>query len=129
MPQGAISMQSQAVDVQTYIAEVPTERRTALQKLRILCRENLAGYQECIEYGMPSYKRDGVVKVSFASQKQYIALYVQDTAAVKDFRDSLSAASIGKCCIRFKNPDKIDFEVLSNYCVKARSPGRLELIL
>ncbi len=112
-------MQSQATDVQTYIAEVPTERRTAIQKLRILCRENLDGYEECMEYGMPSYKRDGVVKVSFASQKQYLALYVQDTAAVEDFRNKLSAASIGKSCIRFKNPDKIDFEVLKQLLRKS----------
>ena len=105
-------MKSEATDVLTYIAEVPAERRAAMQKLRALCKQNLVGHEECIEYGMPGYKRNGVLEVSFASQKQYIALYVQKTAVVEAFRDKLSPASIGKSCIRFANPDKIDFEVL-----------------
>ena len=105
-------MKSQAADVQTYIAEVPAERREAIKKLRILCRQNLIGYEECMDYGMPCYKRDGVMEVSFASQKQYIALYVQKTAAVEAFRNQLPTASIGKSCIRFAKPNKIDFAVL-----------------
>jgi uncharacterized protein YdhG (YjbR/CyaY superfamily) len=92
--------------VQTYIAEVPAERREAITKLRILCRHHLIGYEECIDYGMPCYKRDGVLDVSFASQKQYIALYIQKIATVEAFRDLLPTASIGKSCIRFANPNK-----------------------
>jgi hypothetical protein len=37
MHRGAMAMKSQAADVQTYIAEVPEERRVAIKKLRILC--------------------------------------------------------------------------------------------
>jgi uncharacterized protein YdhG (YjbR/CyaY superfamily) len=65
-----------------------------------------------MEYGMPCYKRNGVVEVSFASQKQYIALYVLKKDVVDEFRSALSATSIGKGCIRFAKPDKIDFDVL-----------------
>jgi uncharacterized protein YdhG (YjbR/CyaY superfamily) len=104
---------SKAPDVQTYIAEVPAERRAAIQKLRSLCKQNLAGYEECIEYGMPCYKRNGVPEVGFASQKQYIALYVLKKDVVDEFRSALSASDIGKGCIRFRRPDKIDFEVLT----------------
>jgi len=105
-------VKSEASDVPTYIAEVPAKRRAAIKKLRLLCKQNLTGYAECIEYGMPCYKRNSVMEVSFASQKKYIAVYVHKTKVVEDFRDKLSAASIGKCCIRYTNPDKIDFEVL-----------------
>ncbi|MBZ5591045.1 MAG: DUF1801 domain-containing protein [Acidobacteriia bacterium] len=63
-------MTSKAPNVQTYIEEVPAERRPAVRKLLSLCRQNLTGYEECIEYGMPGYKRNGVLEVSFASQKQ-----------------------------------------------------------
>ena len=105
-------MKSQATDVPAYIAEVPAERQAAIKKLRTLCKQNLVGYEECIEYGMPGYKRNGVLEVSFASQKQYIALYVQKAGVVEHFRDKFSAASIGKSCVRFRSPDKIDFEVL-----------------
>jgi uncharacterized protein YdhG (YjbR/CyaY superfamily) len=106
-------MTSKALDVRTYIAEVPEERRAAIRKLRSLCRRHLAGYEERMEYGMPVYKRNGVAEVAFASQKQYIALYVLKQDVVDEFRSALPGSKIGKGCIRFTRPDKIDFEVLS----------------
>src|SRR5258708_598445 len=102
-------MTSKAPDVQTYIEQVPVERREVIEKLRGLCRENLTGYEECMAYGLPGYKRNGIVEVAFAIQKQYIALYVMKKEVVDEFRGALSGASIGKGCIRFTKPDKIDF--------------------
>src|SRR4051812_1742711 len=102
-------MISRAPDVATYVAEVPEERRPAIEKLRSLCRQTLTGYEETIEYGMPCYKRDGVLEVFFASQKQFVALYVLKKEVLDEFREALSAASIGKGCIRFKKPAAIDF--------------------
>jgi len=105
-------MISKARDVQSYVSEVPAERRRVIEKLRSLCRNTLEGYEECIEYGMPCYKRNGVLEVSFASQKQYIALYMLKKDVVDEFRSVLPAASIGKGCIRFKKPDAIDFDIV-----------------
>jgi uncharacterized protein YdhG (YjbR/CyaY superfamily) len=110
---------SKAPDVKTYVAQVPADRRGAMERLRKLCRQNLTGYQECMEYGMPAYKRNGAVEVAFASQKQYIALYVLNKDVLGEYRDSLSASSIGKGCIRFKKPDQIDFEVLKKLLRRA----------
>jgi uncharacterized protein YdhG (YjbR/CyaY superfamily) len=104
-------MISKAVDVNTYIAETPAERRPTLEKLRKMCKQNLRGYEERMEYGMPVYKRNGVGEVAFASQKQHITLYVMKKDVVDEFRSAL-AASIGKGCIRFSKPEKIDFEVV-----------------
>lgn len=106
-------MTSKAPDVPSYLAEVPAERRAAVEKLRDLCVRNLIGYEECIEYGLPGYKRNGVVEVGFASQKQYIALYVLKRDVLDEFRDTLGVSSIGKGCIRFTKPDKIEFDVVS----------------
>jgi uncharacterized protein YdhG (YjbR/CyaY superfamily) len=103
---------SQAADIASYLEEVPAERRAALEKLRTLCRQNLAGYEECMEYGMPGYKRNGSLEISFASQKQYIALYVKPIV-VDEFRGLLGKASIGKSCIRFSKPEQIDFAVIT----------------
>lgn len=105
-------MISKATDVASYIEEVPADRRAALEELRSLCRQNLTGYEECMEYGMPGYKRNGSLELSFASQKQYIALYVKPTV-VDEFRSALRAASIGKSCIRFRNAEQIDFAVIA----------------
>ena len=105
-------MKSNATEVSAYLEEVPPARKTAMEKLRQLCRENLKGYEECIEFGMPSYKRNGSLEVSFASQKQHIAMYVLKKKVLDEFRDELAASSIGKGCIRFARPDQIDFEVV-----------------
>ncbi len=94
-------MISQAPDVQAYIGEVAVERRTAVQQLRRLCRQCLSGFEECMAYGMPGYKRNGELLVSFASQKHYIALYVLQKDVLDEFRSALGATSIGKGCIRF----------------------------
>src|SRR5215471_13870313 len=72
----APAMISRASNVEAYIAEVPADRRAAVEKLRSLCRKTLKAYEECMEYGMPCYKKNGVLEVSFANQKQYVALYV-----------------------------------------------------
>ncbi len=65
-------VQSKAVDVDGYLAEVPVERREVLTRLRDLCRAELVGFTEKMAYGMPAYERvGGEDGVAFASQKQY----------------------------------------------------------
>ena len=113
-------MQSTTTDVTTYLQQVPEARRASLEKLRNLCRQTLIGYEEGMEYGMPSYKRNGTVEVSFASQKNYISLYVLKQAVVEGHRAALSGASIGKGCIRFSRPDKLDFTVIESLLVATR---------
>ena len=111
-------MISKASDVPSYIAEAPEDRHAVLKKLRSLCRKHLKGYKEAIEYGMPAYKRDGVVEISFASQKQYVALYVLRKDVLEEFRDSLAASSIGKGCVRYTKPEQIDFGTVEKLLVR-----------
>jgi uncharacterized protein YdhG (YjbR/CyaY superfamily) len=105
-------MISKAKNVKEYIAEAPEERRTALAKLHTLSKKNLAEFQESIEYGMPVYKRDGVMAFAFASQKNYISIYGCGSPAMKDLRAKLSGEKKGKGCVNFTNPGKIDFAVV-----------------
>jgi len=104
-------MISKATDVDAYVKEVAPERRPAIDKLRGMIRNIMPDASECIDYGMPCYKRNGALVVSFASQKQYIALYGCGSHAA-EFRPLLIGANFGKGCIRFPRPDRIDFEVL-----------------
>jgi len=60
-------MQSEAKTVNAYLQEIPAERVEALTQLRDLCRATLKGFDESMEYGMPSYSREGEVEVVFAS--------------------------------------------------------------
>ena len=107
-------MQSSAKTVPAYLKEVSAERREALLKLRDLCRLTLTGFKESMVYGMPGYSRNGVVEVGFASQKNFIALYILRTDVMRSHRYMLNipGVTLGKGCIRYSKSEKIDFNVV-----------------
>lgn len=105
-------MQSKAKDVDAYIAEAEPRRRLALARLRDVCREVLAGYTEQMAYGMPAYARNGANEVAFASQKQYVALYVAKAGVMSTHAGELAGIDHGKGCIRFRKPEHIDFALV-----------------
>jgi uncharacterized protein YdhG (YjbR/CyaY superfamily) len=105
-------MQSKAKDVDQYLQEVPAARQEALQRLRALCLATQAGYEETMQYGMPSYAKDDTVEVAFASQKNYISLYIMKEDVFNAFRPSFKGLNLGKGCIRYTKPEKIDFDVV-----------------
>jgi hypothetical protein len=49
--------------------------------------------------------------VAFASQKNYISLYVLKQPIVERHRSELPA-NTGKCCIRYSSPAKMNFAVI-----------------
>ena len=106
-------MTSKAETVEAYLAEAPAERREALERVRALCRDRLTGFAEDMRYRMPSYSRENVVEVAFASQKQNIALYILRTNVLDQYRDRFAKSAIGKGCIRYRNPDTIDFDMIA----------------
>jgi uncharacterized protein YdhG (YjbR/CyaY superfamily) len=112
-------MQSEAKTVDEYLEEVPAERKEALTRLRDLCRATLAGFEEGMAYGMPSYSRDGVVELGFASQKNYISLYILEQEVLDAFKAQLVGVgvSFGKGCIRYSRPERIDFEVVEEMLI------------
>lgn len=117
-------MQSKAPNVNRYLDEVPVERKAALTRLRRLCVDTLAGYEECMGYGIPGYKRPGgEIEVSFASQANYISLYMLRKDVLDRFRDRLTTAKLGKGCIRYSTPDKIDFDVVAEMLEASTQSG------
>ena len=102
------------MEIELYIDQAPEKRRSALARLREICREKLAGYDESMAYGMPSYKKDASeeVEIAFASQKQYISLYILKQEVLDDYRENFPKSRIGKGCIRYPNPEKIDFDMV-----------------
>jgi uncharacterized protein YdhG (YjbR/CyaY superfamily) len=107
-------MQSIAKNVTAYLEEVPPERKAALIRIRKLCLAVLKGFEESMQYGGPCYSRNGVIEVGFASQKHFIGLYILRTDVMKTHRDMLKikGISLGKGCIRYSKPERIDFEVV-----------------
>ncbi len=84
-------MQSKATSVNAYLAELPDDRRIAIEAVRKVILDNLdAGYREGIQYGMIGYfvphevfpagyhcdPKQPLPFASLASQKNYMSLYM-----------------------------------------------------
>ena len=67
-----------------------------------------------MEYGGPCYSRNGEVEVGFASQKNFIGLYILRLDVLDAHRDLLTAkgVTLGKSVIRYSKPEKIDFKIV-----------------
>jgi len=87
-------MQSNAKEVTTYIQEAPAERQAALVRLRDLCRAELADFEESMQYGLPSYARNGEVEVGFASQKNFIGVYILRTDVMNTHQHLLTGKGV-----------------------------------
>ncbi len=125
-------MQSKSKTVDAYLNEIPAERKAGLTQLRDLCLANLTSFTESMEYGMPSYKREGVdeieVEVAFASQKNYISLYILKQDVMNAYKDKLAGTgvSFGKGCIRFTRTERINFEIVEQLlCAAEESDGEI----
>jgi uncharacterized protein YdhG (YjbR/CyaY superfamily) len=105
-------VRSDADDVDGYLAQVPADRRAVLSDLRELCGRLLAGFDEAMRYGMPTYSRDGIAEVAWASQKRYISLYVMRADVLDAHRGRLAGLDVGKGCIRYRRPAAVDFTVV-----------------
>lgn len=117
-------MQSKAANVDDYLKEVPENRRESLTQLRNLCLEILDGYEESMEYGMPSYKKvGGEIEVAFASQVNYISFYILKEDVLNKYRDSLAGLNLGKGCIRYRKPEQIDIKIVEQLLIESYQSG------
>jgi len=111
-------MQSKAATVAAYLAELPADRKAALTRIRELIRKTAPESREEMQ-GMPAYTVGGEMLCAFASQSNYMALYVCDTAVVEKHRKALKKLSVGKSCIRFKSLDDLPLNVAATILEEA----------
>ena len=113
-------MKSEAKTVDEYLTQAPDKRVPALKKLRALCLEHLPEHEEGMAYKMPSYVHNDQVEVAFASQKQHISVYILKHEVMLNNQERLQGLNHGKGCIRFSNPDKIDFQLIAGLLDQTR---------
>ncbi|WP_413465278.1 DUF1801 domain-containing protein [Nocardia seriolae] len=70
--------------------------RVADTALRELCRDQLSGFREVMNYGMPTYERDNGAEIAFASQKQYVSFYLMRGDIREAFAERLAGYDMGK---------------------------------
>ena len=128
-------MRSNAKTVDDYLAELPQDRRDALQAVRKTILDNLPkGYEEGMQYGMIGYfvphsvypagyhcdPTQPLPFASLASQKNHMAVYLMCIYADPDqaawFRDAWTKTGkkldMGKSCVRFKKLEDVPLKVI-----------------
>jgi hypothetical protein len=128
-------MQSSATTVEQYLAELPDDRRQALQAVRRAILDNLPpGYEEGMQYGMIGYyvphsvypagyhcdPKQPLPFAALASQKNHMSVYLMcvygDTEHEAWFREAWlktgKKLNMGKSCVRFRKIEDVPLEVV-----------------
>lgn len=128
-------MQSKAANVKEYLAELPADRRAAIEKVHKVILANLdKDFKEGMQYGMicyavphsvypPGYHCDTKQPLPYAglaSQKNYMSLYIMSSYGNEssenwlreEFAKAGKKLDMGKCCIRFKKLEDLPLDVI-----------------
>ncbi len=128
-------MQSKAKTVAQYLAELPPDRREALNAVRKVILKNLPdGFEEIMQYGMIGYvvphklypagyhcdPSQPLCFAGLASQKNHMALYLMTVYGDKKTQEWFTKAykatgkklDMGKSCVRFKKLEDLPLDVI-----------------
>ena len=83
----------------SYLAALSDDKRTALESLRKSIRAAVPRAEECISYGVPSFRLNGKYLVSYGAAKNHCAFY--PGAVVESLTSELKNYDISKGTIRF----------------------------
>ncbi|WP_026450677.1 DUF1801 domain-containing protein [Aequorivita capsosiphonis] len=135
-------MQTEETTADQYITTLSEDRNKVMQKLSETIKKNLPkGFEETMQYGMISYvvphsiypdgyhckPTNSLPFMSISSMKNHIGFHhmgiYSDPDLLKWFTDeypkhTTGKLDIGKSCIRFKNPNNIQFELLGTLTAK-----------
>jgi uncharacterized protein YdhG (YjbR/CyaY superfamily) len=87
--------------VEDYLAALPDDARTALEKLRKTIRVAAPMATEGISYQMPTFKLRGRFLVSYAAFKNHCSLFPASEAMLEAYGEELKPYFSGKGTIRF----------------------------
>jgi hypothetical protein len=129
-------MKNNSPKVDSTIKDIKDDHQEAISKLVDIFRKNLPdGFQEGMQYDMISFfvphdvypkgyhvdSNQPLPFISIGSQKNHISIYHMGLYMDKDLNDwfvsayqslNLNKLDMGKSCIRFKNPNKIPFDLI-----------------
>jgi hypothetical protein len=123
---------SKAATVDQYLAELPADRRTEIEKVRDAINAALpAGYREGMGWGMigwvipladypDTYNKQPLAYAGLAAQKNSNSLYLNCVYASPERTDRLKAEfakagkklDMGKSCIRFRKADDLALDII-----------------
>src|SRR4051812_45356397 len=83
-----------------YLAALPPDQRSALEKLRKAIHAAAPELEECIGYGVPAFRLNGRFLVAMAAASRHCSFY--PGSALQEFKLNLKKYDPGKGPIRFQ---------------------------
>ena len=105
----------------SYLAALSVDKRRALEKLRKDIKVAAPKAEECISYGVPGFRLDGRLLVSYAASAKHCAFY--PGSIVQQFKKELKDYDTAKGTIRFETDEPLP-AALVRKIVKARIKQR-----
>lgn len=125
-------MRSSASTVEEYLAELPEERRAAIDAVRKVVLKNLPkGHEEVMNWGMityqvpletypDTYNKKPLMYAALAAQKNHMAVYLTaiyiNEKASQEFEEAYMVTGkrydVGKSCVRFKELEDLPLELI-----------------
>lgn len=125
-------MATNQAEIEAYLADLPDDRREAIEEVRQVILEHLPeGYEEAFNWGMityqvpletypDTYNKKPLMYAALASQKNHISLYLtgiySDEDAKREFEQAYKATGkrydVGKSCVRFRRLDDLPLPLI-----------------
>jgi uncharacterized protein YdhG (YjbR/CyaY superfamily) len=115
-----------AKDVESYLRGVPAEARASLEKLRQTIQSVVPEAVEVISYGIPTFKLDGRMLVSYAAFSQHCSFF-PGAGPVDEHEEELRSFQTSKGTIRFTKSKPLSASLVKKL-VKTRIKLNEELI-
>jgi len=113
-----MATRSKPSPIDDYLAALPADRRTALQRLRRTIRAAAPEAEECISYRLPAFRQGGML-VAFGARPGHCAFFPMNSRAVAAHSKELAGYETSAGTIRFQ-PDKPIPAALVRRIVKER---------
>jgi len=104
--------------IDEYLARVSDHQRAALASLRATIKQVAPGAEECISYGIPAFRLNGML-VGFGATAKHCAFYLMSTTTVGAHKQALARYDTSKGTIRFQADDPLPVTLVRKL-VKAR---------
>ena len=91
--------------IDDYLAHIPSDQRSALQRLRRAIHAVAPGAEECISYSLPAFRLQGRLVAGFGATPTHCAYYPMSGTVLEKLKHELPPYDTSTGTIRFR-PDK-----------------------
>ena len=88
-------------EVDEYLAALEQPKRGTLERLRSTILDVIPDAEQCISYGMPTFKVDGKAVAGFAAFKNHLSYFPHSSSVLSELTEDLAGRTTSKGTLQF----------------------------